>query len=59
MKKEEIKIGAKVVYKSIYSETEIFSVVTTLPWNLVDNEYSCNIEAVKNGGVNIKYLRAL
>jgi len=59
MKKEEMKIGMSVVYKSPYDETEIESVVTTLPWNLVGDEYSCNIEAVKNGGVNIKHLRSL
>ena len=59
MKKEEIKIGMKVAYKGPYDEIEIESVVTKLPWNLIDNEFSCNIEAVKNGGVNIKYLRAL
>lgn len=54
-----MKIGMSVVYKSPYDETEIESVVTTLPWNLVGDEYSCNIEAVKNGGVNIKHLRSL
>jgi hypothetical protein len=59
MNKEEIKIGMRVAYKPPYRKTELESIVTKLPWNLVGNEYSCSIDAVKNGGVNIKYLRAL
>jgi len=59
MEEKDIKIGTKVLYRSIitqnYRSNGMKTTITSKPWTLGSGEVVCKVDGI-SGGVSIKHL---